>query len=340
MKAVYVEEPFKTVVKQIPKPIIGENEVLIKVRCAGVCGSDLHVYRGAHAFRKPPVILGHEMSGVIEEIGGKVTKFKIGDRVTVMPQISCGKCNACISGYPNICSNKKVPGVGDWIGTFGEYFNAPEDIVVKLPENVDFDEGAMAEPLAVAIHVLKSIDKRNRNHLIILGSGTIGLLIMAVAPFFGFNKILTTDILDYNLKMAQRLGATRTVNVLKENYMDIVKETFEGKKADAVIIAAGGPNILDQAIESVNAKGIIVYLAMITKPVTFHSYPIVYQELMIKGSQTYTIKDFMDAVDIIAEKKINFKDLITHRYDIDDVEFAMELVDKKLEDSVKVMLHV
>lgn len=338
MKAVYVEEPYRTAVREIDKPKINENEVLIKVKYTGICGSDLHAYKGIHAFRKPPVMLGHELSGSVVEIGSKVTKFKEGDRVTVMPQIGCGNCKMCKEGHPNICTSKRVPGVGGWLGTFVEYFNSSEDVVVKLPDSIDYDEGALAEPLAVAVHVLKSISESNRNNLVILGSGTIGLLMVAIAPQFGFKKILTTDALDYNLKMAQEFGAVKTVNVLKENLADAIDEAFCGEKADALVIAAGAPNILDQAIESVRPKGEIIYLAMITKPLTFNSFPIVFRELNLKGSQTYTMEDFIDAVDILGSGKIDFKKFITHRYSIDDAQAAMELVDKKLEDSVKVML--
>lgn len=340
LKAVYVEEPFRIGIREIDKPRISENEVLIKVKCTGICGSDHHAYKGLHAFRKPPVILGHELSGVIVEVGSLVTRFKEGDRVTVMPQVGCGKCKLCREGHPNICTTKRVPGMGGWLGSFVEYFNSPEDIVVKLPDNVDYAEGALAEPLAVAIHVLKSVSKDSRNNLVILGSGTIGLLMVAAAPAFGFKKVLTTDALDYNLKMAEEFGAVKTVNVLKDQLADAIRGAFNGEKADAVVIAAGAPDILDQAIESVRPKGEIIYLAMITKPITINSYPIVFRELNLKGSQTYTMEDFVDAVDIIASGKIDFTKFITHKYNIDDAQEAMEMVDKKYEDSVKVMLCI
>jgi len=338
LKAVFLEEPYRTGIRDIDIPEIDENEVLIQVKCTGVCGSDLHAFRGIHAFRKPPVILGHELSGIIVKIGSKAKKFTVGDRVAVMPQIACGHCKLCLSGYPNLCIYKKVPAMSGWVGSFVEYFNAPEDVLIKLPDNVGFDEGSLAEPLSVAIHVLKQISEEKRNSLVILGSGTIGLLMTAVAPIMGFKKILCTDALDYNLNFAKVLGAAKTVNVLKEDLSDAIKDVFGDDKADSAVITAAAPNIIDQAIESVGPKGEIIYLAMIMAPMTFSSYPIVANELVMKGSMTYTMEDFTDAVNIIASGKVDFKKFITHRYAIDDVQKAMELVDKKSEDSVKVII--
>jgi len=340
LKAVYVEAPMVTAIREIARPQAEEREVVIKVKFTGVCGSDHHAYKGIHAFRKPPVILGHELAGVIDSVGDKVTKFKPGDRVTVMPQIGCGHCMMCAAGFPNICSSKRVPGMSGWVGSFVEYFNAPEDIVVKLPDTVGLDVGALSEPLAVAVHVVKRISTGNRGNLVVLGSGTIGMMIVAIAPFFGIKKVLTTDALDYNLAMAREFGAARTVNVLKENLPDAIAETFAGEKADAVVIAAAAPNIIDQAIESVRPHGEIIYLSMITKPMTAQTFPIVFGEIALKGSQTYTMDDFEEAVRLLASGKVDFGRFITHRFEMNSAQEALELVDKKTEDSIKVMICI
>ncbi len=340
MKAVYLEANMQTAVRDIEPPKVADDEVLIKVRSTGICGSDLHAFRGAHAFRKPPVILGHELAGDVVEIGSKVRTVKVGDRVTVMPQVGCGKCRHCRAGYSNICPDSKVPGVGGWVGTFVEFFNAPEKVVLKLPDNVTYDQGALAEPLAVAVHALNKISPENRNNLVILGSGTIGLLMAAVAPSLGFRKVLATDALDYNLQMAASAGVAKTVNVLTEDLAAAMAETFGGDKADAVVIAAGAPNIIDQAIESVRPKGDIIYLSMITKPMTANSYPIVFWEMAVKGSRTYTLDDFKQAVDFLALGEIDFQKFITQRYPLAEAQVGLELLDQKKEDSVKVMLYV
>jgi L-iditol 2-dehydrogenase len=340
MKAVYLEANKQTAVREIERPKVAPDEVLIRVRATGICGSDLHAFRGSHAFRKPPVILGHELAGNVVEIGSKVQEIKVGDRVTVMPQVGCGKCWHCSEGSSNICPESRVPGVGGWVGTFVEYFNAPERVVVKLPDNVTYEQGALTEPLAVAVHALNKISPCNRNSLVILGSGTIGLLMAAIAPSFGFRKVLATDALDYNLKIAASVGVAKTVNVLTEDLTAAVAETFGGNKADAAVIAAGAPDIIDQAIESVRPKGEIIYLSMITKPMTANSYPIVFWEMDVKGSRTYTLGDFRQAVALLAAGEIDFQRFITQRYPLEEAQIGLELLDRKKEDSVKVMLYV
>jgi len=132
MKAAVLTEIHKVEIKDVEKPEIKDNEVLIKVKSTGICGSDLHAYRGHHPFRKPPVILGHEVSGVVEEIGDVVNNIKNGDRVTVEPQLGCGECEYCLTGKYNLCIDRRAPGIGNWHGSFAEYFVAPEGTVYKL----------------------------------------------------------------------------------------------------------------------------------------------------------------------------------------------------------------
>lgn len=154
MKAVYVIDKEKTEVREIERPTIKPDEVLIKARTVGVCGSDLHLFKGTHPFRHAPAILGHEIAGDIVEVGSAVTKFKVGDRVTVEPQVGCHSCEMCDKGYVSLCKGKAVPGTPKWIGTFAEYFNAKEEIVYKLNDNISYQVGSLTEPLAVAVHVV------------------------------------------------------------------------------------------------------------------------------------------------------------------------------------------
>jgi Threonine dehydrogenase and related Zn-dependent dehydrogenases len=339
MKAVVLEENYRTVVRDIAAPPVADDEVLIRVRSTGICGSDLHAFRGVHAFRKPPVILGHELAGDVVAIGAGVRTLTVGDRVTVMPQVGCGKCRYCREGHSNICPASRVPGAGGWVGTFVEYFNAPAAVVVKLPPHVTYDQGALAEPLAVALHALNKVSPRTRNNLVILGAGTIGLLMAAVAPALGFRKVLATDVLDCKLRLAAALGAAKPVNVRTENLAAAVRETFGGDKADAVVIAAGAPDIIDQAIESVRPQGEIVYVAMVVAPITASSYPVVFWEMTVKGARTYTLADFNQAIDFLAAGKIAFQQLITQRFRLEEAQAGLELLDQEKADACKVMLY-
>ncbi|MEA4815727.1 MAG: alcohol dehydrogenase catalytic domain-containing protein [Lachnospiraceae bacterium] len=337
MKALYAEKNYEMGLRDIPIPEIGDNDLLIKVKYAGVCGSDLHAYRGEHAFRKPPVMLGHEMSGVVEKIGGKVTKFAIGDNVTVMPQIGCGVCEHCKAGRINLCRSKTVPGTAKWVGTFGEYFNAPESVACNL-DGVSLKLGAITEPLAVASHVLKRFPKNHNEDLVILGAGAIGLMLLIIAESYGFKNIVITDILDYNLDIAKKLGAKRTVNVKNENALKAVIEEFGESLAENVIIAAGGPSILSDAFSMTRTGGNIVYFAMITKDMTLNTYPIVFKELNIFGSLNYNMEDFDYAIRMLKAEKDKFEMLITHVFPLEEAGKALDILDKKTENSIKMLL--
>ncbi len=185
MKAALVTDVEKVSIEEIERPIIKDDEVLIKVKTVGVCGSDLHLFRGTHAFRKPPAILGHEIAGEVVEIGKRVRNLKVGDRVTVEPQYGCGECEFCRQGLINLCTKKIVPGTAKWIGVFVEYFNAPEKTVYKLNDSVSYPMGTMIEPLAVAVRAFRRATVKEKDCVVKLGSGTIGLLCLIVARQMG-----------------------------------------------------------------------------------------------------------------------------------------------------------
>ena len=340
MKGIFVEKAGETGIREIPKPIIDNNEVLIKVEYAGICGSDIHIYKGAHAFRKPPVILGHELTGTVVEIGKNVTRVDVGDKVSVLPQESCNKCKMCKEGHQQHCKDKKVPGTDNWIGTFVEYFNASEEVVYKLDDNIGLKAGVLAEPLAVSVHAVNKIPQNQRENLLILGGGAVGILALMAAKKMGFKKVIVTDIVDYNLEVAKNNKADRAVNVLREDLDQVVREEFGDKKASAVIVTAGASNILEQAIDNVGVTGTVIYIAMITKPLTFNTYPIVYKEINLVGSLTYNDKDFEEALDLINSDVSSFEKLITHCYEKEDVQEAFNMMEKQKEGFVKVVVKL
>lgn len=338
MKAVYAEENFKIGIREVPVPEIQEDEVLIRMNYAGVCGSDLHAYRGVHAFRKPPVMLGHEIAGEVVKKGAKVENVELGEHVTVMPQVGCGVCAHCKAGRINLCRTKRLPGMDGWGGTFGTYFAAHKSILCKL-NGVPDRLGALTEPLAVAVHVIKRAALHPSRDLVILGSGTLGLMILAIAPSYGFDHVMMTDIVDYNLKQAGKLGAAATVNVARENLEERVREVFGEEGAASVIIAAGGPDILAQAMSITGSGGSITYFAMITKEMTLSTYPIVWKELNIHGSMNYTMEDFEDAVRLLKEAPEKFEMLITQEFPLEEAGKAFEILDKRTEPAVKILLR-
>jgi L-iditol 2-dehydrogenase len=339
MKAALVTDVEKVSIEEIEKPSIKDDEVLIRVRTVGVCGSDLHLFRGTHAFRKPPAILGHEIAGEVVEIGKDVRDIRPGDRVTVEPQYGCGECAFCRQGQVNLCSGKVVPGTAKWIGVFVQYFNAPEKTVYKLNDAVSYEMGTMIEPLAVAVRALRQASVKERDCVLILGAGTIGLLCLVVAKRMGYGKIVCTDTERFNLDMALRHGATLALDPLDTDVVDAVKKLTGGKGADLALVAAGAANILDQASACVKKRGEIGVIAMITERIPFYSYQIVFNEQRMYGSMTYATSDFSDAAEMI-NGGLDLKDFITQTMDLEHTQEGLEVLSRKKEGVVKVMIRV
>lgn len=339
MKSAVVVEPNKIEIQNMNVPEIKSNEVLIKVKTVGVCGSDLHLFHGTHAFRNPPAILGHEIAGVIVETGEDVTKFKVGDRVTVEPHIGCGECDFCKKDLVNLCTSKIVPGTPQWIGTFSEYFNAPEQTVYKIEEHVPFEIGTLVEPLAVGIHAISRISVKEKDTIAILGSGTIGLLTLVAAREAGYKHIICTDTQQFNLDMAKQQGASLVLNPLKDDVEAVVKEFTNGKGVDVAIVAADAKVIVDQASSIVKKRGEVGIVAMITERIPVNTYNFVFNEINLFGAMTYETKDFVKAADLI-NNGLDLSDFITQRLPLDESQEALDILSQKKENVVKVLVEV
>jgi len=339
MKAVYVDDAYKVVVKDVEVPELAENEVLIGTKVAGICGSDIHTYKGLHLFRKPPVIIGHEIAGEVVKVGPKVTKFKVGDRVTVEPQSGCGSCEHCLTGNVNYCNNRRAPGVNGWYGAMVEYFNAPEHCVFKLPDTLSYDRGVLVEPLAVGVHAVRKANIQLGDKVAILGAGPIGLLTLAAAKAAGATTVLVTDVLDYALEGAEKMGATHTMNTMNRN--DWINEAKQavGGEFDKVLIAVGIPGIIDQAISLLRKGGRCVTIDMLHDTQTFDIVNLQQTEKEIVGCMTYTREDTIAAIDLLEAGHVNDEVLITHKLNYEEAAKGFQIVDKKEDRSLKVLVQ-
>jgi len=339
MKAAMVVGTERVELRDVPEPVPNDDEVLIKVHTAGVCGSDLHLFKGTHAFRKPPAVLGHEVAGDVVKLGKDVTRFKIGDRVTVEPHLGCGTCEYCKQGLVNICTNKKAPGTPGWIGTFVEYFNAPEKAVYKLDDAISYKIGTLTEPLAVAVHALERASVTSRDCIVILGVGTIGMLAQVVAREMGFKTIITTDTAPFNRKMSMEQGATAALDPISEDVTAKVKELTNGRGADLALVCAGADGILDQASACVRKRGEIGLVAMITHPIPFYCYGVVFNEQSIYGAMTYETRDFVKAAEMI-NGGVDFSAFVTQEFDLAQSQEALDILNQKKENVIKVIVTV
>jgi L-iditol 2-dehydrogenase len=340
MKAAFVVDKEKIEIRDIDIPKIKNDEVLIKVKTVGVCGTDLRLFRGANPARKLPAMLGHEVAGNIIEVGDKVRNLKIGDRVTVDPHQGCGKCEFCRQGMVNLCLNKKFPGgTSGWNGTFAEYFNAPAHVIHKISNNISYEMATLIQPLAVAVHTVGRITVKSIDTLVILGSGTMGLLTLVVARESGYTNIICTDTQDYNLSMAKSQGAKLVLNPLKDDVVAKVREFTAGRGADVALIVADAKNIIDQASSIVRKRGEVGLISIMTEKIPVYPGNFVFNELTLFGTMAHEKKDFSKAAEMI-NNGLDLTDFITQKKSLDDCQKALNILNEKKEDVIKVIIEV
>lgn len=341
MRAALLETEGHLVLTEAETPSIQEpDQILIRVKTVGVCGSEVHAYHGTHPYRKAPVILGHEMAGDILATGQAVSRFKVGDRVVVDPQWTCGECQYCQAGNPNLCPSKKVLGTSAWPGAFGEFIIAPEESVFHLPDNLSYTQGSLIEPLTVAVHVVEQVNLVPGESVAILGTGSIGGLLAGVCRARGAEPIIVADVRQHCLDAArERLGATHDFLLPNNNLVDAIKELTGGEGVDAVFVAADENLLVNQALEMAKRRGRIVLVALLTSaPLQLMGYEIIGRELRIIGSLMSNHQDVRKAIELAASGQVDVAAIATHILPIEAAQRGMELADTKAEGAIKVIL--
>ena len=316
----------------IAEPIPSPTEVKIKVDSAGICGTDLHIYQDEFKVR-PPVVLGHEISGSIVEVGEAVPeKFKIGLRVTTETYYqTCGTCMYCRQGHRNLCLNRLSIGSGV-NGGFTQYLVVPATNVHPLPDNVDFESGALTEPLACVVHgVLSSRSITAGDVAVIAGPGAIGLLTLQVVKTAGATVVmLGTDADKNRLKLAAELGADYTINVQQQSPEQLIQAiTQEGLGADVVYECSGAGAAAQQLLKLVKRKGRYVQIGLFGKPVAWDLDQVCYKELIVTGSNASVPWAWDKALKLMADGHVKTTPLITDRYPITEWERAFESFNAK-----------
>jgi len=340
MKVGMLEDTYRVVVKEVGDLSPGPDELLIKTKYAGICGSDLHSFKGIHPFRKAPVVLGHELSGTIAGVGKAVKGFCVGDRVTVMPLVACKNCPQCERGNENVCLNKTVPGIKGWQGTFAEYFLSRPSITYKLGEDTGLEVGALAEPFAVGIH---AVFERGRveagSRVLVLGAGTIGILTAVAAKMSGAKEIVVTDLFDFNLNLTRELCGAQVFNARTDGLEEMLLKEYP-QKFDVTFLCSGSPKTVTQAFLLTRRRGRIVVTGLVLTPVPIDLTAISLNEWEIIGSQVYGHQDFKKALECIDAGAFDLRKLITHILPMERVDYAMNLLDQHKEDAVKILLEV
>jgi len=323
-----------------PIPKIGPGEILVSVEASGICGSDVMEW---YRIDKVPLVLGHEIGGVVAEAGQGVKKYKKGDRISASHHVPCGECRYCMDGHHTVCETLRRTFFDP--GGFSEYFRLPkinsEKGVYLLPKEVSFEEATFIEPIACVLRGQRLANMKKGKSVLIAGSGVAGLLHLQMAKLNGASLVITTDINDFRLKAAKKLGSDYTLNAATEDIPYKVKQLNAGRPVDLALICTGAAKAIGQALDSVDRGGTVLFFAPANPGVSV-PFPINKlfwrTEITITSSYAGTPKEHLEALDLIKNKKFKLLDMITHRLKLSEIQKGFQLV-AEAKDSLKVIIY-
>lgn len=314
MKALVLEEYKKLVYKDVPEPVIGDEDVLIRVMACGICGSDVHGYDGSTGRRIPPIIMGHEASGVIERVGKSVKNWSAGERVTFDSTVYPLNDWFTLEGHYNLSDNREVLGVSPGTyrrhGAFAEFVAVPQHILYKIPEKVTFEQAAMVEAIAVALHSIRLSGIKTGDNCVVVGAGMIGTFIIKLLKISGASGIIAIDSDEYRREQAIKSGATDTFNSADGGLADGIIKITRNRGADIAFEAAGYGQSVNTAIDCVRKGGKVVLVGNVTAEINFPLQKVVTRELQILGSCAIR-GEYETVLDLLSDDKIRVDDQIS-----------------------------
>ncbi len=325
-------------VEEVPRPAIGQGDVLVKVMASGICGTDVVEW---YRRDRVPLVLGHEIAGDVAEVGEGVSQYKIGDRISASHHVPCGECHYCAMDHHSVCDTLRKTNFDP--GGFAEFLRLPavnvEKGVYRLPERLSYEEGTFIEPLACAVRGQRLAGFKSGQTVLIIGSGISGLLHIQLARMRSFGKIIATDINEYRRKQAIRFGADFSIHA-EEDVPARVKEFNRGRLADFVILCSAARDAFQQAFKSVDRGGVILVFASAEEgfqfPVRINDF-FWKNEVTVTSSYAANPEEHRMALDLISRKKVNVKDMITHRFGLEDIQKGFDLV-AEAKGSIKVII--
>jgi threonine dehydrogenase-like Zn-dependent dehydrogenase len=336
MKALVYQGPRKIAVEERPVPEIARDGVLVKVRASGICGSDIHGYLGGTGRRTPGYCMGHEFCGEIESFGEDVRGWSAGDRVVVQPSIFCGECVYCKEGITQLCLHKKFLGVFDVNGAMAEYVAVPAKLLYKMPDSMSFVDGALIEPLAVAKCAVDKLPGGVKGkNVLVVGVGTIGLLIISVLKARGAKTIIASDLSENRLNFAKSVGADYAFDPSKADVVAAIKEITNGLGADASLEAVGADRPVKTAIDCVRLGGDCVWVGNSKKEIVIDMQSVVTREITIYGTYTYSHEAFGETIYEMADMGIKTQELVGKCISIDEAPAVFEYLAAGNDDLIK-----
>jgi L-iditol 2-dehydrogenase len=314
MKSLLLTEYNHLEIADMPAPVAGPEEVLVRVEACGICGSDVHGYDGSTGRRIPPIVMGHEAAGMVAAVGAGVTDYAVGDRVTFDSTVYCGKCEFCLRGEINLCENREVIGVscGDYRrhGAFAEYVALPARILYRLPGDFSFSDAAMLEAVSVGLHGVQMAELKGGETALVIGAGMIGLLTLQAAKALGCARVLVADVDESRLKLAKEVGADETLCASGTELVAAVLRLTGGRGVDVALEAVGRNETVQGAIDCTRKGGKVVLIGNIAPEVTLPLQKVVTRQIRLQGSCA-SAGEYPLAIELIAAGKIKVRPLIT-----------------------------
>lgn len=312
----------------VDTPEIGHNDVLIRIRRTAICGTDMHIYKWddwSRATVPVPMVTGHEYSGEIVEMGSEVRGFEIGDRVSGEGHITCGYCRNCRAGRRHLCRNTVGVGVNRQ-GAFAEYLCLPAYNLFKLPDEISDDLAAIFDPFGNAVHTALSFDVTGED-VLITGAGPIGIMAAAVVRHVGARHVVVTDINDYRLALAEKMGATRAVNVANQNLEDVMADIGMVEGFDVVLEMSGAQAAINTMLEVINNGGKIAMLGIPPEPMPLDWNKVIFKGLTIKGIYGREMFETWYKMASLIQSGLDISPVITHHFDRDDFQQGFDVME-------------
>lgn len=338
MKQAVMIAPGRIEIHDVPAPAPGPGQVRLRVRRIGVCGSDVHVYHGTHPYTCYPVVQGHEFSAEVERLGEGVRHLRVGQKVTALPQVVCGACPPCRRGDWHICDGLKVRGF-QAPGCAQELFVTEADAVVGLPEGFSFEQGALVEPVAVAVHAAGRSPRAAGANVAVLGAGPIGNFVGQVARANG-QHVLITDISDDRLAVARQCGLARTCNVRAEAFAEAVLRAFGPDRFEVAFECAGVQETIREAIANIQKGGTIVAVGVFAEPPQVDLGLVQNNELNLHGTLMYQRGDYERAVELIDAGKVATRPLMSRHFAFEEYPAAYECIEHEGDRLMKVFIDL
>ncbi len=338
MKQAVMTAPGEIEIRDVDVPAPGPGQVLLRIQRIGVCGSDLHVYHGKHPYTGYPVVQGHEFSATLEAVGPGVSGLKPGMKVTSMPQIVCGVCEPCKRGDYHICDQLKVQGF-QAPGCAQELWVTEASMIIPLPDSFSYEQGAMVEPVSVAVHAVRRAGEVNGKGVTVLGAGTIGNLVAQVAKARGA-KVLITDVSDFRLQLVKECGLEYTCNPSRASLKETVTNVFGPASYQVALECVGIEATMTDAIETIAKGGTIVVVGVFGEKPRVDLGLVQNNELNLAGTLMYKQEDYEDAVVLIASGKVATTPLMSRHFSMDDYLAAYQFIDQARDKSMKVFIDI